>query len=106
MCFRRGRARPNPNYRYTEEDKTSGDFRPTNAADRLAHTDNEYVNPGTGSSVPDWKRDRGDTTNLWRQRQRLEYDQRRADHYAQYGWGEHGYYGTDTEHPDYISGDS
>ena len=91
--------------KYSEEDKTSGDFRPTNAADRLAHTDNEYVNPGTGSSVPDWKRDAGDTENEWRRRKRLEYDQRRANYYAQWGWGPHGYDGSDTGHPDYISGD-
>ena len=91
--------------KYSEQDKTSWDFKPTNAADRLAHTDNEYVNPGTGTSVPDWKKDRGDTTNLWRQRKRLEYDQRRAAWWGRMNEGPHGFYDHDTGHPDYITGD-
>ena len=100
MCFRTRMRVP----QYSEEDKTSGDFMPTNAADRLAATDNEYVNPGTGTSVPDWKKDAGITQNEWRRRKRLEYDKRRADYYAQFGLGKHGY-GDDTSHPDYILGD-
>tara|TARA_R100000458_G_scaffold30801_1_gene28228 strand:+ start:193 stop:504 length:312 start_codon:yes stop_codon:yes gene_type:complete len=91
--------------KYQEVDKTSGDFKPTNAADRLAHTDNEYVNPSTGTSVPDWKRDRGDTKNEWRERKRLEYDQRRADWWARLNQGPHGFYDHDTAYPDYIAGD-
>ena len=91
--------------KYQEVDKTSGDFVPQNAADRLAHTDNEYVNPETGTSVPDWKRDRGETENEWRRRKRLEYDQRRAAWWGRMNVGEHGFFGDDTAHPDYITGD-
>ena len=72
--------------KYKEVDKTSGDFVPKTAADRLAHTDNEYINPETGTSVPDWKRDRGETTNEWRRRKRLAYDERRNTFYNQFDW--------------------
>tara|TARA_Y100000361_G_C10867026_1_gene192254 strand:+ start:188 stop:481 length:294 start_codon:yes stop_codon:yes gene_type:complete len=93
--------------KYQEVDKTSGDFTPTNAADRLAHTDNEYVNPGTDTSVPDWKRDRGETENEWRRRKRLEYDKRKEDYYAQWWERGHNPYGdyAGSSYPDYISGD-